>query len=89
MQFILDVSVTMRLSRAWLTERVAIEDVLAKYNFGSCAPEFRADWERLLAKREKGDELWRFAPPPGQIEVKSIALVRNGEVISTLLEAIY
>ena len=79
----------MKLSRAWLTERVTLEQVLAEHDFASSAADFRADWERLLAKKVAGDELWRFAPPPGQIEVTGIALVRDGEVISTLVEAIY
>lgn len=78
----------MKLPPAYLTERVAVETVLAEHNFESCDPSFRADWERLLSKKAAGDELWRFAPPPGHIEVWGIALVRGGEVISTLVESV-
>lgn len=78
----------MTLSPEYLTERVTLQDVLTQFDFQSCHPEFRADWERLLSKRSDGDELWRFAPPSGQIEVWGIALVRGGKVISTLVEAV-
>ena len=78
----------MKLPAAYLTERVALEDVLAEHDFQTCHPDFSADWQRLLSKRVPSDELWRFAPPPGHIEVTGIALVRNGEVISTLVESV-
>jgi hypothetical protein len=71
-----------------MTKQITMADVLAKYYFDSCPPEFRADWGRLLHKREPGDELWLFSPPPDEIELWGIALVRNGEVISTLVEAV-
>lgn len=78
----------MVLSRDYLQERTTIEDVLATYDFSTCHPEFRADWERLLNKRADGDELWNFAPPPGKIGVRGVALVRRGEVIGTLVECV-
>ncbi|MGE5193328.1 MAG: hypothetical protein ACM3U2_12605 [Deltaproteobacteria bacterium] len=78
----------MQLPKAYLTDRVTLEQVLAEYDFGSCNAEFRADWERLLSKRAAGDEFWRFAPPPGHLEVWGIALVRDGKVISTLVDSV-
>ena len=78
----------MRLPPTYLSDRVTLEEVLAEHDFQASASDFRADWERLLSKRIAGDELWRFAPPPGQIEVTGIALVREGEVISTLVESV-
>jgi len=78
----------MTLPPAYLTERVTIEQVLAEYDFESCHAEFRADWQRLLSKREVGDELWRFAPPAGHLEVWGIALVRDSKVVATLIEAV-
>jgi hypothetical protein len=78
----------MKLPSTYLTERVTLEMVLAEHDFPSCPPEFRADWERLLSKRKAGDELWRFVPAPGHIQITGIALVRDGEVISTLVESV-
>jgi hypothetical protein len=78
----------MQLPISYLTERLTLEQVLEGYDFESCHAEFRADWERLLSKRSSGDEFWRFAPPPGHIKVWGIALVRAGEVISTLVDSV-
>ncbi len=81
-------SYRMNLPLTYLTERITLEEVLAEYDFQTCHPEFKADWERLLSKRTASDELWRIAPPPRSIQVTGIALVRNGEVISTLVESV-
>ena len=78
----------MVLSPDYLKEPVTIEDVLATYDFEMCHADFRADWDRLLQKRSNGDELYNFAPPPGKIRVWGVALVRRGEVISTLVECV-
>ena len=78
----------MKLPSSYLTKRVTEEDVAKEYSFESCHPDFRADWERLIGKKQPGDELWRFAPPTGAIEVSGVALVRDGEVVSTLVDAV-
>ena len=78
----------MKLPAAYLTERVTLQQVLADFDFQACHPDFRADWERFLSKRTPSDELWRFAPPPGHIQVTGIALVRDGEILSTLVESV-
>jgi|RhiMetdeSRZDD1v2_1073273.scaffolds.fasta_scaffold534308_1 hypothetical protein len=78
----------MILSRDYLMERVTVEDVLETYDFDTCHPEFRADWERLLSKKIDGDDLYNFAPPPRRLQVWGVALVRRGEVISTLVECV-
>ena len=78
----------MELPSSYLKEKTTVEAVQSRYDFGSCEPDFKADWERLLAKKQRGDELWRFEPPKGAIEVWGVALVREGKVISTLVEAV-
>ena len=78
----------MKLPASYLTERVTEADVTTEHNFEACPADFREDWERLLQKRQPGDELWRFSPPQRAIEVWGIALVRNGEIVSTLVEAV-
>jgi hypothetical protein len=78
----------MQLPNSYLTECVTLEQVLEEYDFKSCHADFKSDWERLLGKRADGDEFWRFAPPPGHIKVWGIALVRNGEVVSTLIDSV-
>jgi hypothetical protein len=78
----------MYIPPGYLTERITLEDVLAEHDFSQCPPDFRQDWERLLSKRMDGDELWRFAPPAGALKMWGVALLRQGEVISTLVEAV-
>lgn len=76
------------LPSSYLKERTTVEAVRGYYDFDSCQPDFKADWERLLRKMRNGDELWFFEPPKGAISLWGVALVRNGEVISTLIEAV-
>jgi hypothetical protein len=78
----------MKIPQEWLKERVALEQLLAEHDFDSCYPSFRADWERLLSKKQDRDELWRFGPPPRGIFVRGVALARDGEIISSLVEAV-
>jgi hypothetical protein len=78
----------MKLPTSYLTEQVTQAEIEAEHDFKSSAAEFRDDWDRLIRKRQTGDELWRFAPPPGTVDVRGVALVRDGEVVSTLVEAV-
>lgn len=78
----------MELDASYLKQRIALEAVEAQYDFRNSPSDFREDWERLLAKRQDGDELWTFEPPPRSMRFWGIALVRNGRVISTLIEAV-
>ena len=48
---------------SYLKEKTTLEGVLGRYDFASCDSDFSADWERLLAKKQSGDELWFFQPP--------------------------
>ena len=79
----------MNIPSTYLQKKVNLEDVLARYgNFENCDKEFIEDWERLRAKMISTDELWRFEPPPGAIQIWGIALVRSGEVVATLVDSV-
>jgi hypothetical protein len=78
----------MELSSSYLKEKTTVEVVRGRYDFDSCEPHFRADWERLLSKKRDGDELWLLEPPKEALELWGIALVRDGRVVSTLIEAV-
>jgi len=78
----------MELPTTYLKTKLTLEDVLAENRFESCARGYRDDWERLLAKMMPGDDLWRFEPPEGAVRVWGVALVRNGRVISTLVDGV-
>ena len=78
----------MELPPSYLKEKTSVEAVTGRYDFAICDPDFRADWERLLSKKRDGDELWLFEPPKGAIELYGVALVRQGRIISTLVEAV-
>ena len=80
----------MKLDRRYLTKRTTVDEIKRRINFKTAPPEFQDDWDRLLKKIQPGDELWEFAPPndPLAYQVWGIALVRHGEMISTLIEAV-
>ena len=78
----------MKLASSYLKKQTTLAAVQRRYDFDSCDPEFKADWERLLAKKRDGDELWLFEPSEGAIEVRGVALVRKRRVISTLVESV-
>ena len=78
----------MNLDPSYLKKRTTVAAVRRLYDFDSCDPEFRADWDRLLAKKQDGDELWVFEPPEREIDVRGVALVRKNRVVSTLVESI-
>lgn len=78
----------MKLDGSYLKRSSSFEEVERRCDFRNAAPEFREDWERLKAKSMPGDELWDFEPPPGSIRMWGVALVRAGEVVSTLIEAV-
>jgi len=79
----------MKLPSSYLRQRITAEQALAgDYEDGVPWGE-DDDWQRMIAKRLPGDELWVFAPPSrNAFEVWGIALVRDGEIISTVVTAI-
>lgn len=80
----------MQLPREYLTERTTYERAVAE-NLHDDRPFGHAndDWERLKAKMRPGDELWNFAPPsPSAMRLWGMALVRDGQVVSTVITAI-
>ncbi len=74
----------------WLTRSVSIdqairENVYEGVPFGNA----KDDWERLKAKMHEGDELWYFEPPSKtMIQLWGLALVREQEVVSTVILAV-
>lgn len=80
----------MELPLSYLTERTTFEQAGADNMhdgrpFGYCDD----DWQRLLAKRRDGDELWYFEPPSREvIQLWGVALVRDGRIISTVITAV-
>jgi hypothetical protein len=78
----------MHLPASYLKKRTTLRAVQRRFDFDSCGGEFKADWDRLMAKRRAGDELWVIEPPKGALEIWGIALVRKGQIISTLFEAV-
>ena len=77
----------MRLPRDYLTERTTYERAVAdNLHDGKPFGHANDDWERLAAKMRPGDELWYFAPPSRSVmQLWGLALVRGGEVISTVI----
>jgi hypothetical protein len=78
----------LELPASYLKEPITVEAVEARHDFPHASVELQQDWQRLLEKRRDGDELWTFEPPPGAIRIWGVALVRNGRVLSTLIEAV-
>lgn len=80
----------MELPITYLTERTTFERAVADNMCGG-KPFGHAndDWLRLLAKRSQSDELWYFAPPNRtSMQLWGLALVRAGEVVSTVITAV-
>ena len=80
----------MELPPSYLTEATTVERAAAEnaYN-GRPFGHAEDDWQRLLANRLEGDELWNFAPPSRNVmQLWGVALVRGGRVISTVLTAV-
>jgi hypothetical protein len=81
----------MELDPSYLTSQTDRAEVERRINFANAPAEFVSDWNRLLEKMQPGDELWNFAPPSRSLEYWQhwgVALVRGGNVVSTLVEAI-
>jgi hypothetical protein len=80
----------MQIPLEYLTERTTYERAVSE-NLHDGRPFGHAhdDWERLKAKMQQGDELWYFAPPSQSVmQLWGLALVRRGQVVSTVLTAV-
>ena len=80
----------MRIPLEYLTERTTCEQAVAE-NLHDGRPFGHAndDWERLKAKMQPGDELWYFAPPSRSVmQFWGLALVRGGQVVSTVITTV-
>lgn len=77
----------MKLDPQWLTSQTTYDDAVRDHmvegrEFGHA----NDDWERLKAKMQTGDEFWYFAPPSADaIQLRGLALVRKGQVLSTVI----
>lgn len=79
----------MNLPVSYLTRRVTLEEAVSGNLVGGVPfGAVKDDWQRLLDKRRDGDQLWTFEPPPRSFRVWGIALVRDGQVISTVITAV-
>lgn len=77
----------MQIPREYLTERTTYEQAIADNMYdGRPFGYVNDDWERLKAKMQEGDELWYFAPPNERVmRLWGLALVRDGQVVSTVI----
>jgi hypothetical protein len=80
----------MELSRDYLTNQTTFEQAVQENTVDGIPFGFiNDDWERLLANRREGDELWEFGPPNhNSIQLWGFALVRGGNVVSTVITAV-
>jgi hypothetical protein len=79
----------VQLDSSYLTTKTDRDEVERRCDFANCKDHFRDDWRRLLSGMQEGDELWNFAPSnKTHHEFWGVALVRSGQVIATLLEAV-
>ena len=80
----------MQLPPDYLTERTSYEQAVAdNMHDGKPFGHANDDWERLRAKMQPGDELWYFAPPSSKVmQLWGLALVRSGQVVSTVITAV-
>lgn len=86
---------SMEIDHSYLTNETTRKEVENRIDFANAPEDFRQDWERLLDKMLPGDRLWNFEPPPAAMRGVSelyrfwgVALMRNGRVVSTLIEAV-
>ena len=85
------------MDKNWLQSKLTIEEAEAKHivydkRLGEKGVPFgfiNEDWKAMIAGMESGDELWEFSSPAATWQNLSgregIALVRNGEVIDTII----
>ena len=83
----------------WLTERTTVKQAEQEHlvSLKSLGPEpvlfgyKNAQWLELKAQMQPGDELWNYCSPPESWQRLAgragICLVRNGEIIASILTA--
>lgn len=78
------------METSWLTKKTTYEEAVSDnlvegVEFGGC----NADWLKLKALIQPGDELWYFEPPSKEyIHIRGLALVRNGEIVERVITAV-
>jgi len=80
----------VQLESSYLTKKTTLDEVLRENTYDGVAFGYaNDDWERLLAKMQPGDELWCFEPPSKHvIQMWGVALVRMGNVVSTVITSV-
>ncbi len=80
----------VQLDKSYLTRKATLDQAVRE-NTHDGVPFGHAndDWQRLVAKMRSGDELWYFEPPSRDVmQLWGVALVRDGQVISTVITAL-
>jgi hypothetical protein len=85
------------MDKNWLQRRVSVEEaeqqnMILDDRLGPKAVPFgfmNEEWKAFVAQMVEGDELWEFTSPADTWQnlcgQKGIAIVRNGEVLSSLV----
>jgi hypothetical protein len=85
------------MDKNWLQRRVTVEEaeqqnMILDDRLGRKAVPFgfmNEKWKAFIAQMVEGDQLWEFISPPDTWQNlcgrQGIAIVRNGEVLSTLV----
>jgi hypothetical protein len=85
------------VEKSWLIKQVTVEEAEAAHmvrndRLGKEPVSFgfqNKQWRALLAQMTKDDELWEYSSPPESWRALAgragIALVRNGEVVDSIL----
>ena len=87
------------MNKEWLTEQLSVEECEAKHlvfdkSLGDKPIPFgfiNNQWQNLLLKMQEGDEIWEFCSSSEFWQMlagrSGVCLVRNGEIIDSIITA--